>query len=124
MLSSSFENRVLVAVQHERVAEPIRAAANQVVVTEALSTPAVAIVLQARVVLEMLMGATQELLAALTKHHRLLDAEKVLADDRASEFGVLGRHEVGMSPVGELGRECEHLWPEGGDDARHSRAPL
>ena len=111
-------------MQYEGVAKPIRSAAHEVAVAEALSSPAVSVVFKARIVFEMLMSTAKELLTTLSEDHCLLDAEEPVTDDRAGELRVLGRHKVGVGSIGALCRELEHLWSEGGDDPWHARAAL
>ncbi len=108
--------RRLVAVDDERLAEPLGAPAHEVLVTEAQPPPVVRVVLETGVEAEMGVRALQELFAGLTEDDGLFDADELVADRLARPSGVFGHHEVRMDAIGEGGPNLEHLRAECGDD--------
>ena len=81
------------------VAESLGAATHEILVVETVTSPAVSVVVESRVDLEVRVGPAKEFVAILTEHDGLLDPDELVAHDAASDRGVLGRHQVRVHPV-------------------------
>src|SRR5580692_6638111 len=92
VLVNAREDGVFVAVDDERLTEPLGTTAYEVLIAESEAAPAVRVVLEPGVDLEVPVRARQVLLAVPTEHDRLLDADELVTDGHACLRRVFRRH--------------------------------